>query len=757
MRVVPHISVKKNKYKLELNKIALLQPWQAIAQRFCSSTFYQFLKTYIFFLLCILMSMIPFYSSITSWSTNQDLENYQKRLSNKVNSFDSQFYTFINLMNATKTDERYGEIISQYGSYKTNDYMTIRYVQSDFQQSLLAYDMFKDYGIVYDNGLILTRNRNYPRESIAYKYGSDFSVEGYSHGEWISFLEKTSFSGMLPSKSIRSIDFGRYEALLWLQVLSEESYREGTLYAALDKQKLIDTFMETEFMESGYLLVEGLDNQDYLNYQYLEDNKEDYYELQDTSKYSGMTFRIGIKKDILSIRLRVIFTLVILYSLLIIAIGIILAIYFSYRNNRPVKQMVKIASDLDGNNDSQSMHQNEYLYIANKMTSLNQSINYLNASLAVQKKEMCQVYLAEAVSGSMNSTTSKSRFQELYPDFPATYRVALLSIIDEMQPLETLISRQVILNQLVGSWFKDEIPTCNLYPHSIVLVLPHDERNWQEYLTEFLNYIQMESSCKVKIVLSGPYTEILQLADAYTQCQNILHLTMGSEEDIVWQNENFPNHIKKNIFDFALMQQLYEALSAGDEEIVIPLLNKFQNCIAVDDCAGQIDRFILYNLRSVLVRVKLEHFDLLSSVKIPISNNPQNNNYAPELILKCCQHICEILNENGSDKDYFANEIMAFIDEHVYDSDFYTKTVMNAFDISENTLQKVIKRATSSTFFEYVEEKRLKKAYHLLETTRLVINDIADQCGFSNYNSMYKSFKRNYNMSPGSVERPKAK
>jgi AraC-like DNA-binding protein len=388
---------------------------------------------------------------------------------------------------------------------------------------------------------------------------------------------------------------------------------------------------------------------------------------------------------------------------------------------------------------------------------MNQSINNLNASLAIQKKEMRQVFLEEAVSGSLISTISKIRFQELYPDFPNTYRIALLSIIDEMQSLETLISRQLILNQLVGSWFEEEIPTCNLYPYSIVLVLPFDERNWQEYLTEFLHYIQKESSCKIKIALSEPHIEILQLADAYTQCQNILHLTSGSEEDIVWQNGNFPNRIQKNFFDFTLMQQLYEALSAGDEEIVIPLLNKFQNSIVIDDNTGHIDRFILYNLRSVLVRVKLERFDLLSSVKIPISNNPQNNNYAPDLIQKCCQNICEALNANGTDKDFFSNEIIAYIDEHVYNLDFYTKSVMTAFDISENTLQKVIKRMTSSTFFEYIEEKRLKKAYHLLETTRLTINEVADQCGFSNYNSMYKAFKRNYHISPGSVERPKAK
>jgi AraC-like DNA-binding protein len=701
--------------------------------------------------------MIPFYSKIASWSSKQDLENYQNRLSNRVHLFDSQFYTFVNLMNTTKTDDRYGEFISQYGSYKTEDYMTIRHVQSDFQQILLAYDMFKDYGIVYDNGLILTRNRNYPRESLSDKYGNDFAVDGFTYEEWVSFLKGASFSGMYPSNLIQSLDFGKYEALLWLQVLSEGSYREGTLYAALDKQRLIDTFMETEFMESGYLLVDGADNQNFLNYQYVEDSGEEYFELSEISKHSGMTFRIGIRKDILSSKLQVIFSLVVLYSLLIIAIGIILAIYFSYRNNRPVRQMVSIASNLDGNIDCHSLSQNEYLFITDTMTSMNQSINNLNTSLAVQKNEMRQVFLEEAVTGSLISAISKARFKELYPDFPATYRIALVSIIDEMQPLEVLISRQLILNQLMGSWFEEEIPTCNLYPHTIVLVLPSGDKNWQEYLAEFLHYTQKESSCKIKIVLSECYTEIPQLADAYTQCQNILHLTMGSEEDIVWQNENFPNRIKKNVFDYTLMQQLYEALSTGDEEIVIPLLNKFQNSIVIDDCTGHIDQFILYNLRSVLVRVKLDRFDLLSCVKIPISNNPQNNDYAPELILKCCKHICEILNKNGAETDLFANEIISYIDEHVYNSDFYTKTVMNAFDISENTLQKVIKRKTSSTFFEYIEEKRLKKAYYLLETTRLIINEVADQCGFSNYNSMYKSFKRNYNISPGSVERPGAK
>lgn len=78
-------------------------------------------------------------------------------------------------------------------------------------------------------------------------------------------------------------------------------------------------------------------------------------------------------------------------------------------------------------------------------------------------------------------------------------------------------------------------------------------------------------------------------------------------------------------------------------------------------------------------------------------------------------------------------------------------TIIDKFDISGPTLQKIVKKAANTTFSGYVEAKRLSLAYMLLSSSNIGIQEIAERCGFSSSNSFYKVFKRKYTFSPSSV------
>lgn len=95
--------------------------------------------------------------------------------------------------------------------------------------------------------------------------------------------------------------------------------------------------------------------------------------------------------------------------------------------------------------------------------------------------------------------------------------------------------------------------------------------------------------------------------------------------------------------------------------------------------------------------------------------------------------------------------IIDFTNDHIFDINLCVTMLADEFSISENTLQKIFRKTTGKSFYEYVESIRLNHVYHLLKNSQIPISEIAEKSGFSSYNSMYKAFKRRFNISPGAI------
>ncbi len=75
-------------------------------------------------------------------------------------------------------------------------------------------------------------------------------------------------------------------------------------------------------------------------------------------------------------------------------------------------------------------------------------------------------------------------------------------------------------------------------------------------------------------------------------------------------------------------------------------------------------------------------------------------------------------------------------------------TLAAAQGLSEGYLATVFKRETEKTISEYVREKRMKHAAHLLTTTRLQIQTIALHCGIMDVQYFTKQFKKQTGKTP---------
>lgn len=99
-----------------------------------------------------------------------------------------------------------------------------------------------------------------------------------------------------------------------------------------------------------------------------------------------------------------------------------------------------------------------------------------------------------------------------------------------------------------------------------------------------------------------------------------------------------------------------------------------------------------------------------------------------------------------SKKTYRFLEIKDYIEKNF--EDLTLQTAAEHFHFHPNYFSHYIKQMTGSNFKTLIMNERIKKASHLLLQTKMTIEDISYECGFTNLNSFYKTFKKTYHKTP---------
>ena len=169
----------------------------------------------------------------------------------------------------------------------------------------------------------------------------------------------------------------------------------------------------------------------------------------------------------------------------------------------------------------------------------------------------------------------------------------------------------------------------------------------------------------------------------------------------VWRISNFPNRPPTIPLRYEDMILLHKMLDMGNMEAVRDLLNRLRADLQQ---SGYLDSVILhqifYGLRGVLLRVKLENLELLSDLYVPDYRMHNDLTQMLSEFIDCCDRICAQLEANrrqGKRRD-FSEQVVRFIQENVQNSELYAKMVAGHFDVSETTLQKIVREATGTSF-----------------------------------------------------------
>lgn len=109
---------------------------------------------------------------------------------------------------------------------------------------------------------------------------------------------------------------------------------------------------------------------------------------------------------------------------------------------------------------------------------------------------------------------------------------------------------------------------------------------------------------------------------------------------------------------------------------------------------------------------------------------------------------CRLVRKHSS-KHYSPpiQKTLAYIDADLT-GDLSLRALSSLQKISSSYLSALFKKETGQTITDYVNQKRVQRAVHLLSTTKLQIQTISQYCGISDVNYFSKIFKKYTNQTP---------
>lgn len=103
--------------------------------------------------------------------------------------------------------------------------------------------------------------------------------------------------------------------------------------------------------------------------------------------------------------------------------------------------------------------------------------------------------------------------------------------------------------------------------------------------------------------------------------------------------------------------------------------------------------------------------------------------------------------ESLKNKDPRINTLVEYITLHP-EKNLTQAQMCEMVSISGSTLRRIFKKETGKTIFEFVNERKMQYAAHLLVTTIEPISEISYQLGYESPSYFSKQFRENYGISP---------
>lgn len=485
------------------------------------------------------------------------------------------------------------------------------------------------------------------------------------------------------------------------------------------------------------------------------------------SKLPGLKYIILTNKNVLNKDLNALHNSSVLYMLVFLLIGMVLAWIFSLRQYKPIGGILDILKK--ATTETITDKKNEYVEIEDGISKM------LKEKVDLAKKaRKNEVYMEErAVAMLLNGRKLSKESSEIIPQIKKTASVVYIIYNEEKaQQFENDYELLHVAVKNIAKEIFSETATAYLSAADLtgtVSILlnfdtqePRSSQMLKDTAEKFIEIISKQMGIDADVVL-GRMTETFDnISSIYSEVKeaSLLCGVDGSVIDTLSLSGN-----KFDVYDYSIHTEIgiisciKEGNYNGAYELVRSEIDEF---LYQKNYPIHIIRCFMVEIAGTILKASGEFEKENSEIKISNTNNVGKLFSATtiaemELILQeYLKDVCESIARNAPQTvSPICEEIKKYVRENYSDPDLNVNAVAAKFYLNSAYLSNMFKRNTGTKLLEYINRVRIDEAKKMmLENPKMTIEELAEKSGFANSRTFRRIFLKNENTSPSKFVNP---
>lgn len=745
------------------------------------SLLYAWLLSYLS--ICIILSCCSMflYSSLTQTAQEYVRQSHMENLDKIAFSTDHTLALANNFYTSLSANTKISNLIFDDITTEIQDELSIQLGQE--LKRLLSTTDFSGAYIYFQSGdFVVSHNQ---KDSSKAFFNFFYHETDLSYENWLTQMQTPNFGNYI---SVKDADASYIDVLYQLPRYGDNTFVHATLAV-----RISDTILKKSFGSELKSIIAVLDRDNRLIMKSTANplallNYDDYTDgiittdkntvtLCQTSSYNSWKYLYIFgntefyKKVKYTARTNMIFILMSLF----LCCG--LGIYFSFKNYRPLNELIKMYRKQSGMPDNTHLDHN---VIKNALQDYVTSKRKLNHFEYQQQRSSANTYLHELLRGSTPSAKPDSI------NFPSDlYSVILFrpyhteALFDDDISSEERTTENTIffITQNVMEELLNQEDFCRIIKSddcTVAIYCCSDEQSAQIYKTgiysavsDGMSFIKSNFGFGFDVGVSSVRKGAASIPLAYNEAQLALTFRPQNTGEIVFYDEIYLKNLTAETSFYNSFTDKKDALlkyiAQGDINAALEILDVvFHQCISsLSVEKAKITLFSLEN--SIVSTMNFNNSEKQPNIinEILLSINSDNMSVYYDSMRRLIEHVCSIQeNTEGNlceaedslqsaTTENLLPQIIDYIRANYTDMNLSLSSIGEVFNISSYYLSRVFKNTTGEPLTDFIAHLRVDKAKILLETTDLPISKICEQSGFASEKTFTRTFSKYESITPG--------
>ncbi|HEY5560269.1 MAG TPA: helix-turn-helix domain-containing protein [Clostridiaceae bacterium] len=448
--------------------------------------------------------------------------------------------------------------------------------------------------------------------------------------------------------------------------------------------------------------------------------------------------------------------------------GIILAYIFSYKNYLPIKKMLYSVFPNRYYKNQKQKYNDEFKMVSDiccsKIIENESLLKQVKEQLLITKEDYLfklligQIKNRELIESSnraLNFQFNKDEYAVLFINIYQDICNSKKQIIDDSHvfnnAIEDIIKRLfeqygVIYLCFIGS---NNIAVIENSNNLSMYVLKQLAINIRKVLIEQFNF-------HATIGIGNIYKDILSIGDSYKEAVIAVEykLVKGRNNVIDFKSICHCDNVL-NLKHFYLLNdknKIYNYLKIGDLNSIENELNELLDVIKNSNFPISMIKSIYYEIINTTVEVSLK-FDIKMKELITLVCSETIEELRTNL-LSLYRYIYNDIQHKGEYQNLdIIEQVLNYINGDYYNSEISLKFLSEKFDISCSYISRMFKERSGKCFADYLNKIRVDQSKSLLSKSKITINEIAINVGYTDVHTYIRNFKNYEQKTPGEYRR----